>query len=244
LATDLNAIGSSGSFGYNIPYEALKAAGADIVTITIQTSTTSYTFLVDLVSDEEDCALIIPLPVELAGFTGRATPEGIALNWITATEENNDRFEVERSADGHHFEKVGIVKGNGNSNSRLDYNYLDKNATGGLNYYRLNQVDYDGTNAHSKIIKVSREGGTTGLGIQLIPNPCEGQTCSVQLRGIDQNSSLTVEMRDLTGRLIFSKQLTSDQTAFELPKVDSGAGIYILSVKNGKNSAFQKVIIH
>jgi hypothetical protein len=240
--TDLDSIGSTGGFVYTLP-TARILGGDSIVTITVQTTTGSFNYVFNLATKDPSCP-ITPLPVELMSFKGNASPEGIVLSWQTATEENNDRFEVERSTDGKHFEKIGVVKGAGNSNTLLSYSYLDNHATGNLNYYRLNQVDFDGTNAHSRVIKISKDGGMAGLGIQLIPNPCLDKNCSVQLRGINPDNPLTVELRDLTGRVVFSKQVPADQTTFELPKIDSGKGIYILSAKNGKNTAHQKVIIN
>ena len=178
----------------------------------------------------------------LLDFSGRTSSNGIVLNWKTASEKNNDHFEVQRSLDGRNFEKIGTVKGNGTSNAINSYSFRDKTASAGINYYRLNQVDLDGSKEHSKIIKVTLE-KAIDLGIQLIPNPCPGQNCSINLQGTDTSKELIIEMRDLTGRLIFSKQLPGDQNSFNLPKVDSGAGIYILSVKNGDNTAYQKVIL-
>lgn len=234
---------STETFIYQIPQESVNDPGATgrFVTITITTSDGNYTQTFDLLNNDPACGLT-PLPVELINFKGQPTRDGIALLWTTASEENNDRFEVERSSDGRHFEAIGTVRGAGNSGARLEYTFTDKAPGLGMNYYRLNQVDYDGTNAHSKVVRVSSE-YTSGLGIQLIPNPCHDQACTVQLRGIDPGSPLKIELKDLTGRVVFSREIASDQTAFELPKLDSGGGVYILSAKNGKATAVQKVII-
>ncbi|KAA9325395.1 T9SS type A sorting domain-containing protein [Adhaeribacter soli] len=236
---------STETFIWQIPEESVTGPGATgrMVTITITTTEGAFTQTFDLLNNDPACG-IAPLPVELMSFKGQQTNEGIALKWSTASEINNDRFEVERSADGRHFETIGTVRGSGNSNSRIDYTFLDKQPAKGINYYRLNQIDYDGTNAHSKVIRVGGENGKGDLGIQLIPNPCRDRNCSVEINGADSHQPLTVEIRDLTGRLVFSRDIPSDQTAFELPRLDSGGGIYILSAKNGKVTAVQKVIIH
>ncbi|HSI89512.1 MAG TPA: T9SS type A sorting domain-containing protein [Adhaeribacter sp.] len=191
----------------------------------------------------EDCDLIDPLPVELISFTGRAANDGINLNWRTATEKNNDRFEIERSQDGRNFEIIGTVRGNGNSNSAINYSFTDKNARAGINYYRLNQVDFNGDNERSKIIKVTAERTAGDLTVKLLPNPCRDENCMVQLQGIDSNAKVTLELRDLTGRLIFSKQIAADQTSFQMPRVDTGKGIYILTATNGNYTAHQKIVI-
>src|SRR5688572_21858913 len=191
-----------------------------------------------------DCGPIIPLPVELTTFTGSPSSGGISLNWTTASEKNNDRFEVERSADGRNFEKIGMVKGNGSTSSSHTYKYLDGNITGNLLYYRLKQIDLDGTHAYSKVISVKTDGSRTeALTVTMAPNPCQNQDCSVMLRGLDTEKTVTVTLQDLTGRTVLSKELPRNQASFTLPKTDSGSGIYILSVKNGSNTAHQKVIL-
>ena len=229
---------------FSIPSATVNAPGGNLVTITIKTDAGTFAQTFDILTKNPECGNIAPFPVELVSFKGTNTAEGIALSWATATEKNNDRFEIERSVDGKKFEKIDIVRGAGNSSSMISYNYLDKNTRNNVNYYRLNQVDFDGTSSHSKIIKVGQEKaeGTT-LGIQLLPNPCQDQNCSIQLRGVDKTNKLTVEIHDLTGRRVFSKEVPADATTLDLPKLDSGAGIYILSAKNGKVSAHQKVII-
>ncbi|HSI91731.1 MAG TPA: T9SS type A sorting domain-containing protein, partial [Adhaeribacter sp.] len=213
--------------------------GTVSVTVTNQCGSASDTHTFEVI----DCDFINPLPVELRSFTGKTSANGILLNWRTASEKNNDRFEVQRSVDGRNFESIGTVKGNGTSNTAHSYSFLDKNARTGINYYRLNQVDFDGSSARSQVIKVMAEGSAGALGVQVIPNPCLDQNCTVQLRNIDSSAPLTVELRDLTGRLIFSQQVPADQTSFQLPRVDSGSGIYILIATNGTHSAYQKIII-
>jgi hypothetical protein len=63
------------------------------------------------------------------------------------------------------------------------------------------------------------------------------------LQGVDANKGLVVEMKDLTGRVVFSQVVASDQSSFNLPKANLGKGIYILSAKNGQDVTYQKVII-
>ncbi|HSI91216.1 MAG TPA: T9SS type A sorting domain-containing protein, partial [Adhaeribacter sp.] len=237
-------------FAFDVPNTFILDPNAQTVNVTFEAGAESFTHSFDIVvitdqnnPPQTDCGLIVVLPVELVSFTGKALNEGIALNWKTASEKHNDRFEVERSYDGRNFETIGIVKGNGTSNVAHNYSFLDKHAKAGINYYRLNQVDFSGDNERTHIIKVVTDRSATALGVQLIPNPCLDQNCTVQLRNIDTTAPLTVELRDLTGRLIFSQQVPADQTSFQLPKVDSGNGIYILSARNGSHTAYQKIII-
>ncbi len=100
------------------------------------------------------------LPVELSSFTASADLNNVNLSWKTATEVNNNGFEVQREVRGQKsgvssWEKVGFVKGHGNSNSPKDYTYVDKNLTGGTKFiYRLKQIDNDGKYEYSKEVEV------------------------------------------------------------------------------------------
>jgi Secretion system C-terminal sorting domain len=102
-----------------------------------------------------------PLPVELSSFTASMSLNNVNLNWKTATEINNNGFEVERKA-GHQksevssqWEKVGFVQGYGNSNSPKEYSFVDKNLTGATKFtYRLKQIDNDGQYQYSREIEV------------------------------------------------------------------------------------------
>jgi hypothetical protein len=100
-----------------------------------------------------------PLPVTLAAFTAQAVQNRDALlRWTTASEVNSARFEVERSLDGKSFTKVGQLAAKGNSTTASDYSFTDKgvaNLASGQVYYRLHQVDLDGTAAYSPVRVVS-----------------------------------------------------------------------------------------
>jgi len=77
----------------------------------------------------------VTLPVELIKFSRKSNDYGILLEWATASEVNNDYFEIQRSLDGINFEVIDVVNGNGNSFERIDYDYLDDYS--GEAYYRL-----------------------------------------------------------------------------------------------------------
>jgi hypothetical protein len=94
-----------------------------------------------------------PLPVELLAFTAEAQQAAVALKWRTASEKNNDRFEVERSRDGHDFGRIATVAGQGTKASPTNYALLDEQLPGETRtlYYRLRQVDTDGTASYSPV---------------------------------------------------------------------------------------------
>jgi hypothetical protein len=85
-----------------------------------------------------------PLPVELIYFEGYEYPSFNSLKWSTASEHNSDYFKIERSIDGENWEYVGTRLASGNSNTRINYSYLDTFNEFVIHYYRLIQMDYDG----------------------------------------------------------------------------------------------------
>ena len=123
-----------------------------------------------------------PLPVELSSFTAIRNQNNVNLYWKTATEVNNNGFEIQREARGQNpevgnqWEKVGFVQGHGNSNSPKEYSFEDKNLTGGTKFvYRLKQIDNDGQYEYSKEIEVEVVPQSYTL-YQNYPNPFNPST--------------------------------------------------------------------
>jgi len=94
-----------------------------------------------------------PLPVELASFTVSVVNNGVELNWTTASETNNYGFEVQRGTDEKSFQRIGFVAGNGTTTAQHLYKFADRDLTAGTYYYRLKQIDTDGTITFSEILR-------------------------------------------------------------------------------------------
>ncbi len=111
-----------------------------------------------------------PIPVEFTTFAANVAGEKVELTWETATETNNKGFEVERSSDDVSFTSIGFVDGNGTSAEAHSYSFVDHHATSGTYYYRLKQIDFDGTYAYSNTVEVDFVPTEFSLG-QNYPNP-------------------------------------------------------------------------
>ena len=114
----------------------------------------------------------LPLPVELTRFDATAKAAGVSLTWATATEKNSDRFEIQRSATGEAFETRGTVKGQGSTTMAHNYSFVDSRPLAGTSYYRLRQVDTDGTFSFSPVVAVQTEASTQ---VAFYPNPSANQ---------------------------------------------------------------------
>lgn len=103
---------------------------------------TGETFMVD---DVEVWDMTSSLPVELIEFNGKYYNTGIRLYWSTASEINNDRFDILKSFDGINYFRLTSIGGKGNSSTIINYDYIDYDVCDTIVYYKLKQVDYDGT---------------------------------------------------------------------------------------------------
>ncbi len=110
-----------------------------------------------------------PLPVELVLFTASLTAgQGVALHWVTASERNSQSFVIERSADGTTFSALRAVAAAGTTSARTTYDQTDEQPLFGTSYYRLRQVDTDGTTAFSPV-QLIRLGSANAEGLAVYP---------------------------------------------------------------------------
>mgnify|MGYP001485200044 CR=1 FL=1 len=148
------------------------------------------------------------LPVIFGTFTGKSTSIGIDLNWQTITETNNQRFEVERSTDALKFTSVGTVATkavNGNHQGQLNYQFTDATPAPGVNYYRIRQIDKDGSSEYSKMVKVSYNiQESNSIVRNYYPNPVSDKLFIQLGAGIRQVE--TVRITDASGKIISAQK--------------------------------------
>ncbi|MFM2048855.1 MAG: hypothetical protein RI955_1403, partial [Bacteroidota bacterium] len=180
------------------------------------------------------------LPVELTEFNVALKNNNAELKWITASERNSEKFEIERSTDGILFDKAGFVDAAGSSNNLITYNFTDKNVSA-LNvnviYYRLRQVDFDGSYSYSPIKSININKSFTGLSIDAIyPNPFME---SVKIKVAMQNAAnLTYELYDNKGTIVLTNNVTVDKgesTIIINGLSNLSQGIYLLKMNDGVN---------
>ena len=114
------------------------------------------------------------LPVDLLGFEAIAGTKEIKLEWVTATERNNDGFFIERSLDARNFSRIGWVNGKGTTDETTNYSYTDASVDGNVTYYyRLAQKDFDGHINYAQVVSAKAMGNTSDFArsIKIYPNP-------------------------------------------------------------------------
>ncbi|PWL31349.1 MAG: hypothetical protein DCO96_03910 [Fluviicola sp. XM-24bin1] len=138
------------------------------------------------------------LGVELIQFNAAYEDRSVLLNWTTSTEWNNDYFDVQRSNDAQYFETIGQVQGQGTTDALSEYEFINEGVVSGTHYYRLKQVDFDGTVSYSEIRTVVIESPE-----MLYPNPA---TDILILKSTD-----TFTVTDMNGRIIAVSSIATDQ---------------------------------
>jgi len=175
-----------------------------------------------------------PLPVELGDFSGLAKENFNALKWLTFSEINNDRFELERSVNGVDYFSIASVKGNGTTSAYNEYAYSDYKIEERNYYYRLKQIDFNNDSNYSSAILVKRENKNPGTISSVFPNPFLNQVTIIFSNTI--KSPVNVVLFNLEGKQLFSKVVASEGMHCSVNFSDAGlaAGTYLLKITTEK----------
>jgi len=191
-----------------------------------------------------------PLPIELLSFSGAENGNIIELNWVTATEINNDYFEIQRSIDGISFSTIGVVAGNGTTMLPSNYSYVDINPANGTNYYRLKQVDYDGAIEYHNVIALSynsTQKGSNNAYINIYPNPYRDGSLTLNLKEFEAYSEINLSIADVDGKTILNTTLNviANKKIDIIPSLVTklNKGIYLVKVKTHDKVLTQYVIV-
>jgi hypothetical protein len=168
------------------------------------------------------------VPVELTSFTAIADYGVVELSWITATETNNQGFEVQRSAGGE-FEAIAFVEGHGTTTEVQAYSYSDRSVSVGSYSYRLKQVDFDGTTSYSNLVEVDVPTPAIFVLDQNYPNPFNPSTKIAFRLAVDSKVSLKVF--DVLGQEVASLVNTNlavgaHSIDFDASSLNSGVYLY------------------
>lgn len=177
---------------------------------------------------------ISPLPVELIHFTATAVDNReVLIRWTTASEINNDYFEILKSDNGHEFKRLSTVNGNGNSSDARYYSIVDHNPVKGVNYYRLRQVDFDGTTTETRIevAEIAEKGSAT---VSIFPNPAD------DLVMIQHAAKGNWQLFNAQGKLVNESQYNGD---FRLNIASLEHGVYVLRLVSDQGTFVQSLVI-
>lgn len=183
------------------------------------------------------------LPIVLVSFDGRYVDGMVELNWVTASEENNAFFTIERSVDGIDFEEVVIREGAGNSQGTREYRATDVNPPVGRVFYRLKQTDFNGTFEYSELISVDVLATNGPLSFSIPGNVLSvGEMMTIRR---NQQGAALLNMISMDGQAALSLNLTeAESREFEvrLPAT-AKKGMYVLQLYQNGEKVSRKLII-
>lgn len=221
--------------------------GGDIINLSLDGVSCSFT----VGGDMDGCVLDVPtgtdiacgspasydfdspsmlLPIDLILFTAVLQERQTIIEWQTATELNNDYMAIERSQNAKDFYEIGRVAGAGTTHEIQEYQFVDDTPMRGQNYYRMRQVDYDGTVNYSEVIEV--EVTNVAGNFALYPNPTTAALTLV----LPENwiETTTLRFYNAVGQLEKTVLNFSNETTVAVDEL--ATGFYVLKMTNGMES--------
>lgn len=188
-------------------------------------------------------SLPITLPVDLVYFTAKVdSRKSVELIWQTASEENNAGFEIERSSDARDWQTLNYVAGQGTTDLFQNYDYIDQRPMPGYNYYRLKQIDFDGSFEYSEVRTILME-DALGHKLEVFPNPSDGKF-TLGLHN-PNGKRANIKLFDSTGSMIWEERFSNEEVQpyweqkFDLPQHE----VYFIVTQIGDQKETKKVII-
>jgi len=212
---------------------SIKGSGSTIITAS-QPGNADYTAATSI---QQTLQVSGVLPVDLIDFTAKIEGNYAKLQWQTANERNNRGFEIYRSGDNKEFVKIGEVPASTDRQSSVSsYIYYNKQPMKGNNYYKLLQVDYDGTLTElgERILNFS----LSALSLQVYPNP----TTDLFTVTFEEGIYHKIELIDMLGKVLQSCQISNKLSSYQLALGKYPAGTYLLKLSSANKEQFVKVI--
>ncbi|TKC00339.1 FG-GAP-like repeat-containing protein [Pedobacter cryophilus] len=178
------------------------------------------------------------LPVSLIDYQAKIqNNKSVLLSWTTISEQNNQGFEILKSTDGKIFSKTSFIKGNGNSSSKNQYSFTDLFPVKGENYYKLVQIDLDGTKTvlGIKAVNFSFDDGSE---IKIYPNP----STSIVNVEFETNQFSNISVIDLAGKVIIKKEIAETESKVSLNILELPASTFIIKLQ-GKSGVMIKQFV-
>lgn len=177
--------------------------------------------------------LSIVLPAELTDFSGESTPTGNRLTWTTTLEINNDFFQIQRSTDAKTWTPLDELPGNGTTEAETAYTYFDRNVPAGMVYYRLQQVDFDGTSTFFGPISVRRS--ATDVSVNIFPNPV------TDILTLEVPAASDISITDVAGQMVFRYQ-TEATDRRRISTSDWIVGMYFVRIRTDSGVRTERIV--
>lgn len=186
------------------------------------------------------------IPVELTSFSASVNANSVLLKWATATELNNLGFEVHRSANRNDWSNLGFVNGRGTTTELNNYVFVDKQISSGRYFYRLKQIDNDGTYKYSNTIEVAVGSIPSKFVLeQNYPNPFNPST-TIKF-GFDKTTKASLKVYDILGNEVAElfNETTDAGRIYEVPFNAAGfsSGVYYYKLSGDNKTEVKKMLL-
>ncbi|MBL0176383.1 MAG: T9SS type A sorting domain-containing protein [Ignavibacteria bacterium] len=186
-----------------------------------------------------------PIPVELVSFTASVHDGIVALKWTTASETNNAGFAVERSRDGVDFVQTGFVAGAGTAG--LDTEYGFDEPVSDCSYFRLRQIDTDGSFEYSPVLRIALFGSSSPE-VMVHPSPISAGThrAASITYSLQSAEHVTLRVHDISGRIALSLRDAAEEAGTHsalLPASGLPPGTYVVSLLTAKERRVRTFVV-
>lgn len=183
------------------------------------------------------------LPIHLINFKAVLLDQEVKLVWSTATEKDNHGFDIERSADNRNWTTLGFVPGHGTTAEKSEYAFTDDHPLAGVNYYRLKQMDTDGSFQHTPMVVADVH--ANALQFDIFPNPSTDGTLT--FRTVSQREGeAQVEIWDWAGYKVWNEtqRLWEGTTVWPVPMTNFPKGTYSVRLQMPDGTVqFKKIVL-
>ena len=229
-----DSLGITGYQNWYFAFSNAISADGNLIALTAypQGQFQTYSFLL---------VLDTTVPVEFVSFTAEEIEKHILLSWSTATETNNVGFEIQRKAKNNDWTELDFISGSGTTTERQYYSYQDNSVSTGKYYYRLKQIDFDGSFSYSDIVEISINPKQYSLD-QNYPNPFNPST-TIEFN-IPEEGLVNLTVYNLLGQQIttlVNEVLQSGKHQINFNAADLASGIYLVKMSSGSFSDVIKI---
>jgi hypothetical protein len=177
----------------------------------------------------------IALPVKFIGFSLTPEKNNIVVEWATAEEINSSYYEVQRSDDGNNWKTVAKITAAGNSSLTHSYSYTDQSFTSPSVFYRIRQVDIDGSFAYTVVRMLKNESSKANINLSAVSN-------SLYIHFSEKEKNVSVRLTSFNGQLISQTMLNEAIGQVVMPVQKNVRGIYVVTITDGETLKYSKQI--
>ena len=191
------------------------------------------------------CEGIDALPIELQSFHGYSADEYNFIEWVTASEFENDFFELHYSIDGKNWVSLCEINGAGITIEPQSYKFMHMTPIVGMNYYRLKQYDFNGESSQSDIITIRRESSGADLFSDIYPNPSSG-AFFFNYNGDRFDRAINVKVNNMLGDVLLDGDVTefNNTQGIQFKTYGLSSGVYYVTITQDDTALVKKIIVN